>query len=160
MRQILSWAWLLMLVACTNSANETQKPSSLSNTGLTDQDKEYFQKVTVNAYEGFSKGNRQPYIDRYSQNAIVMAPNLETLNGKEAINKFILEYPPIQVEFPIVEIIGNSNHANIRGTYVINDTTGKFLDKGKYVSIWQKDSTGKWAITHDIWNSDIPIPNK
>ena len=158
MKQIHLWAGLLLLVGCTSPTNENQKTLSASNTGLTDKDKEFFQKVTVNAYESFTKGNRAPYIDRYSADAIVMVPNMETLKGKEAIKQFILAYPSIQVEFPIVEILGNSNHANIRGTYVINDTSGKFLDRGKYVSIWQKDTTGRWELTRDIWNSDIPLP--
>ena len=158
MKQIHLWAVLLLFVACTSPNNENQKTLSASNTGLTDEDKEFFQKVTVNAYESFTKGNRAPYIERYSADAIVMVPNMESLEGKEAIKQFILAYPSIQVEFPIVEILGTSNHANIRGKYVINDTTGKFLDKGKYVSIWQKDTTGRWVLTRDIWNSDIPIP--
>jgi ketosteroid isomerase-like protein len=158
MKQILLWAGLFILAACTSSTNgkqETTSPHPAS--GLTDKDKEFFQKVTVNAYESFNKGDRAPYIDRYSPNAFYMAPNLETLKGKEAIREFILTYPSIHVEFPIEEILGTSNHVNIRGTYVINDTTGKFLDKGKYVSIWQKDTARNWVLTHDIYNSDVSL---
>lgn len=160
MKQILFSACFLLLAACTTSTNENQKASSTPGTGLTDMDKEFFQNATVNAYESFTKGDRNPYIDRYSPDVIVMAPNNETVKGKEAAREFVLSYPSVHVEFPIVEILGSSHHANVRGTYLINDTTGKFLDKGKYVSIWQKDSTGKWMLTHDIWNSDIPIQNE
>lgn len=131
---------------------------SASTTGLTDMDKEFFQKVTVNAYESFSKGDRAPYINRYSSDAIFMAPNMETMKGRDAIKEWVNSYPSIHLEFPIVEILGTANHANVRGTYVINDTTGKFMDKGKYVSVWQKDANGNWNITHDIFNSDIPVP--
>ena len=159
MKQILLCAGLFIVGACTSSTNENQKTAStFSATGLTDNDKEFFQKVTVNAYESFNRGNRAPYIDRYSPDAIHMAPNMESLKGKEAIKEFVLTYPSVHVEFPIVEILGSSNHANVRGTYVINDTTGKFLDKGKYVSIWQKDTAGNWVLTHDIYNSDVALP--
>ncbi len=125
--------------------------------GLTDQDKEYFQKVTINAYEGVSKGDMEPYVNRFSTDAIYMAPNTETIKGKEAIQDYLNSYPPILLEFPIVEIFGTSDHANIRGTFTITDPDGNFMDKGKYLSVWQKSTDGNWQLTHDIFNSDIPI---
>ena len=125
--------------------------------GLTDQNKEFFQKVTINAYESWNNGDREPYVNRYSTDVIVMAPNLETINGMDAVVDYINSYPPIHIEFPIAEIIGTSDHANIRGTYVITDPDGNFMDKGKYLSVWQKSTDGNWQLTHDIYNSDIPI---
>ena len=161
MKQILLWAGLFTLAACTSSTDQKQETASTPTvTGLTDKDKEFFQKVTVNAYESFTKGDRAPYVNRYSADAIYMAPNMETIKGKEAIKNFVNSYPSVHVEFPIVEILGTSNHANVRGTYVITDTTGKFMDKGKYLSVFQKDADGNWAITHDIFNSDIPVPTE
>ena len=125
--------------------------------GLTDLDKEYFQKVTTNASEGVSKGDLEPYVNRYSTDAIYMAPKLETINGRDAIRDYLNSYPPMLVEYPIVEIFGTSNHANIRGTYISTDPDGNFMDKGKYLSVWQKAADGNWQLTHDIFNSDIPI---
>lgn len=155
MKRIFLWAALFTIAACTSSTDQKQATSSA---GLTDKDKEFFQKVTVNAYESFSKGDRAPYINRYSADAIYMAPNMETIKGRDAIKEYVNSYPSTHLEFPIVEILGTSNHANVRGTYVVNDTTGKFMDKGKYVSVWQKDADGNWHLTHDIFNSDIPVP--
>jgi len=161
MKQILLWAGLFTLAACTSSTDQKQETTSTpSATGLTDKDKEFFQKVTVNAYESFSKGDRAPYINRYSADAIYMAPNMETMKGKDAIKEYVNSYPPLHVEFPIVEILGTANHANVRGTYVINDTTGKLMDKGKYLSVFQKDANGNWSITHEIFNSDMPVPTE
>ena len=141
------FAGIILFTSCDSPATAS----------LTDKDKEFFQKVTVNAYESFNKDDRVPYVNRYSADAIFMAPNSETIKGKDAIKKFVDSYPRVHVVFPIVEILGTATHANIRGTYVITDTTGKFMDKGKYVSIWQKDSNGNWSLTHDIYNSDIPV---
>ena len=125
--------------------------------GLTDQDKEFFQKITITAYESASKGDWEPYVNRYSTDVIVMAPNVETINGRDAALDHVNSNPPMHIEFPIVEIIGTSDHANIRGTYVITDPDGNFMDKGKYLSVWQKSTDGNWQLTHDIYNSDIPI---
>ena len=125
---------------------------------LTDQDRAFFQKVTVDAYESFSRDDREPYVNRYAEDAIFMAPNMEAIIGKDAIKEYVYTYPRVKLEFPIVEIIGNANHANVRGTFIINDSDGNFLDKGKYISVWQKNAEGNWQLTHDIFNSDIPAP--
>ena len=113
--------------------------------------------MTTNAYESASKGDWEPYVNRYSTDVIYMAPNMETINGKEAIQDYLNSYPPILIEFPIVEIFGKSDHANIRGTFTITDPDGNFMDKGKYLSVWQKAADGNWQLTHDIFNSDIPL---
>ena len=159
MKQIFLWVGLLLLAACTSTTEKNQQTlSSQSDNALTDKDKEYFQNVTVNAGQTFTKGDHTAWVDRYSSDALVMVPHMESLKGKEAIKEFGLSYPPVHIELSLVEILGTSNYANARGTYLINDTTGKFLDKGKFLNVWQKDSTGKWEMTHDIWNSDVPLP--
>src|SRR5262245_26963995 len=113
MKQIFLWVGLMLLAACTSSNDKNQQTlSSQSDNALTDKDKEFFQKVTVNAGETFTKGDRTTWIDRYSSDALVMAPHMETLKGKEAIKEFGFSYPPVHLELSIVEILGNSNFAN------------------------------------------------
>ncbi|MFZ9004609.1 MAG: hypothetical protein ACO20F_08715 [Robiginitalea sp.] len=41
--------------------------------------------------------------------------------------------------------------------YLITDSDGNFMDKGKYLRVWQKSEDGTWELTHDIWNSDVPL---
>ena len=150
--RVITIASCLLISIILFTSCESPTPS-----GLTDSDKEYFQSVTTNAYESWNSGDREPYVNRYSPDAIFMAPNLETLNGRDAIQEFAISYPEIHLEFPIVEIFGTAGHVNIRGTYVITDPDGTFMDKGKYLSVWQKSTDGNWQLTHDIYNSDLPI---
>ena len=158
MKKVLFLAGLFVLAACTSCTDEMQKTASAtSSAALSDQDKDFFQKVTVNAGETFTKGNLA-WTDRYSPDAIVMVPHMESLKGMQAIREYGLSFPPVHLELSVVEMLGTSHHANVLGKYVINDSTGKLLDKGKFVNIWQKDPTGKWSMTHDIWNSDVPLP--
>ena len=42
------------------------------------------------------------------------------------------------------------------GVYVFSDKDGNELDKGKYITLWRKES-GKWKIFRDCVNSDLPI---
>lgn len=139
-----------------------EKQSTMSTntgaSGLTDADLAYFKKVTTHAYESWNQGDRKPYVERYTYDTVYMAPNSDAITGMEAIREYVMAYPDIKVEFPPEEIFGTANHANIRGTYVINDPEGNFLDKGKYLSVWQKSQEGQWNITHDIFNSDLPVP--
>lgn len=139
---------VLLFTSCESSA-----PA-----GLTDEDKAYFHEMTTNAYESWNKELREPYLDRYSDDAIYMAPNVETIEGIAGIREYVISFPDVKIGFPIVDIWGNSELANIRGTFVINDPDGNLLDKGKYVSVWQKSAAGNWQLTHDIFNSDMPLP--
>ncbi len=43
-------------------------------------------------------------------------------------------------------------------TYTATDKSGKVLDKGKYLTVFERKN-GKWMIVRDIWNSDTPLPN-
>jgi ketosteroid isomerase-like protein len=86
-----------------------------------------------------------------------MAPNLESMIGKEAIHTFATSFPDIQVKFNTVEITGSAHYAYVGGTFVISDSTGTILDKGKYASLWEKSADDVWQITRDIFNSDLPV---
>jgi ketosteroid isomerase-like protein len=41
------------------------------------------------------------------------------------------------------------------GTY--SATFGETTDKGKYVTIWRKQSDGSWKVIEDMFNSDLPM---
>ena len=137
--------------------NQSTVNTNTNSAEITDTDRDYFEKITAHAYESWNQGDRKPYVERYTDNSVYMAPNTGAITGKEAIREYVMAYPDIKVEFPFEEIFGSANHANIRGTYVISDPEGNFLDKGKYLSVWQKNQAGQWHITHDIFNSDLPV---
>jgi ketosteroid isomerase-like protein len=61
------------------------------------------------------------------------------------------------VELGVVEIWGNADMANVQGKYAATNPQGNLFDKSKFISTWKKDAADRWKITHDIWNSDIPV---
>lgn len=124
---------------------------------LTEADRQYFEEATAKAQDGWNSGDREPYVNRYSTDAIFMAPNLETIHGKEAIHTFATSFPDVNVKFTTVEITGAANYAYVRGTFVVSDSTGAILDKGKYASLWEKSADDMWQLTRDIFNSDLPV---
>jgi ketosteroid isomerase-like protein len=132
---------------------------SLTSSQLTDQDREYFQTVYANIGKSWNEGNRQPYLDRFTDNTVLMVPNQEVISDLSSIKQLVNAFPKINIEFTVTEIWGNSSQANVAGVYDVTDVQGNIFDQGKFISLWQKDGEGNWKITHDIWNSDLPATN-
>ncbi len=138
----------IILISCS--------PSS-SNNVLTEDDKQHFKDVTTQVQDSWNQGNREPYVNRFSSDAIFMAPNMETIQGKEAIRAFANSFPELRLKFSIVEILGSAEYAYVRGSFVVTSPADSLLDKGKYLSIWKKAMDSQWQLTHDIFNSDFPV---
>jgi ketosteroid isomerase-like protein len=72
-------------------------------------------------------------------------------------------FPPIgELKLTSVEVVGASDHAVVRGVYSMTlmppGATVAIADTGKYVELWRKQQDGRWLISWDIFNSDIPLP--
>lgn len=52
------------------------------------------------------------------------------------------------------EVAGSGDVAYTTGTYQMS--MGGANDKGKYVTVWRKQTDGSWKATEDIFNSDMP----
>jgi ketosteroid isomerase-like protein len=124
---------------------------------LTEADKQYIRDATANVQDGWNRGQREPYVNRFSADAVFMAANMEAVVGKDAIRSFANSFPEIKIEYSIIEIMGSAEYAYVRGAYNITNPTDTLLDKGKYISIWKKFPEDKWLLTHDIFNSDLPV---
>lgn len=100
----------------------------------------------------------------YSDDAILMLPNIPTLTGKEPIRalwKSMLESPTFSGGWKAtkVEVARAGDLAYISGNYEFTeqDDNGKpITDKGKYVEIWRKQADGSWKCVADMFNSDLP----
>lgn len=130
---------------------------SSSPSVLTEVDKQYIRNLTANVEEGWNRGEREPYVSRFSDDAVFMAANMETVVGKDAIRSFANSFPKIKIKYFIIEIMGTEEYAYVRGAYNVTDPADTLLDKGKYISIWKKLPGNKWLLTHDIFNSDLPV---
>jgi uncharacterized protein (TIGR02246 family) len=136
-----------LFLTCKSPAGDT----------LSDADKQYFSDVMAKVQDGWNRGDRETYVNRYSAEAIYMAPHMETLKGKDAIRSFVTAFPEGQVEFNVVAIIGSGEYAYVQGTFLATDSTDAVLDKGKFVNLWKKSQDNQWQVTHDIFNSDLPV---
>jgi len=103
-------------------------------------------------------------ISYYSDDAVVMPPNIPTLTGKEPIRtlwKSILESPSFSGGWNAtkVEVARSGDLAYVNGNYEFNekDERGKpIVDKGKFLEVWKKQPDGSWKCVADMFNSDLP----
>ena len=124
---------------------------------LTDADKQYMKDLTTSAQDGWNRGDREPYVNRFSADALYMPPNLETVVGKDAIRTIANSFPELKIQFNILEMQGSGDYAYVRGAFIVTSPADSLLDKGKFLSVWKKFPEGNWLMTHDIFSSELPI---
>jgi ketosteroid isomerase-like protein len=99
-----------------------------------------------------------------AEDAIYLGEGVPLVSGKEAITQawrqeeqlpgFSLTWQPDSAEISTSGELGytfGSNEVNL-----INATGVRTTTKGKYVTIWRKQSDGSWKVVVDITNSDGP----
>ena len=123
-----------------------------------DSDKQYIKELTTSAQDGWNRGDRDPYVNRFSSDAVYMPPNSETVVGKDAIRTFVNSFPEVKIQYHVMEIMGSADYAYVRGAFTVTSPADTLLDKGKFLSVWKKFPNDKWLLTHDIFSSDLPIP--
>ena len=106
--------------------------------------------------------NAQAIVDNfYAPDAVVMAPNMPALRGREALRQFwagFLTTGAIDLTLTSDNVTQRDDIAVEMGHYdlTITPKDGPVAkDKGKYVVMWKK-SKGRWWAVEDIFNSDMP----
>ena len=103
-------------------------------------------------------------ISYYTDDAMVMLPNIPTLTGKEPIRslwKNMLDSPSFGGGWKAskVEVARSGDLAYVSGSYEFaeKDDSGKpITDKGKYLEVWRKQADGGWKCVAGMFNSDLP----
>lgn len=103
-------------------------------------------------------------ISYYTDDAVLMPPNIPTLTGKEPIRalwKSMLDSPSFVGGWKAtkVEVARSGDLAYVSGNYEFTekDDSGKpITDKGKYLEVWRKQFDGSWKCVAGMFNSDLP----
>ena len=100
----------------------------------------------------------------YAENASVMAPNMPTANGRDAIREMfagMFRSGSFQLHIAVDNVVANGPLAVERGRYHLTFTPAgggtAVPDSGKYLVHWHR-MNGDWKIVDDIWNSSVPMP--
>ena len=95
----------------------------------------------------------------YAANGVVHPPNAKRVKSRPAIEAFWAEIMEsgIGAATSDTEVNANGDIGYKVGTYMLTDPAGAPLDVGKYVEVWHYID-GRWLMLHDIYNSDMPLP--
>jgi uncharacterized protein (TIGR02246 family) len=110
----------------------------------------------------FKRGDAAGLAALYTENGQVLAPNIDLLTGKEAIQAFwqaLFDMGIKGIKLKVVEVENHGDTAIEVSKYTVHGEEGQELDKGKYIVIW-KQKGGQWKLHRDIYNSNMPAPEK
>lgn len=100
----------------------------------------------------------------YAQDAALLPPNQERLDGPAAIQQFFAGMQQVNASMVIaptvIVVAASGDLAMEEGTWTVTMPTpdgGTFSDNGKYLVGWKKID-GTWLMERDIWNSDNAPP--
>lgn len=103
---------------------------------------------------------------RYTDDAVLMTPGSDPLNGKDAITKMLTTMvadPALSLKFQATKVDAASagDAAWSEGTYTLTmtDSQSKKIvnDKGSYVTVYKKQADGSWKAVSDIASSSMPM---
>ena len=95
----------------------------------------------------------------------LMVPNMSNVRGNAAIKSFLKEQfsdPNFTLKWgaDTVEVAKSGDLGYTQGTYVMTMTDAKtkkvVTEKGKYATVFKKQSDGSWRAVADINNADAP----
>jgi uncharacterized protein (TIGR02246 family) len=109
-----------------------------------------------------AKGDGAALAALYSPDGQVMPAGSDPIRGAEAIQKFwqgALDSGVAAIGLKTIEVFGHGPTATEVGAYELRDKSGKVLDHGKYIVIWQH-ADGKWKLLRDMFSTNVPPPKK
>ena len=99
----------------------------------------------------------------FTGNAIQMPPHATANFGVAQIGEWAERFfrmPRLHVSLTVGTMELSGDRAVETGEFTVEmipeGSKKDFRNHGKYLRVYQRLSVGGWAISHDIWNSDLP----
>lgn len=155
MRLVAVTAAMLMMAA---GLSAQQKPAGADEAAIA--------KIRTAYQSAAGAGDGVALAKLYAPDGIEMPPHAPAAKGRagiEAFHKaFGQQWMMHGMTIAATETKVSGDTAYDLGTYtqgIMSMKGGPQIDdKGKYVVLLKKDGSGRWWITHAIWNSDLPPP--
>ncbi len=117
--------------------------------------------ISSSRAQAFNEGNAAGIAKYFTEDAYLMAPDLETQRGQKAIEAYyqaIFDQYETVLESGYEDVVVEGNLAYGRGFAKVTLTDRKTKEKSyttaKYLNILERQIDGSWLTTHDIWNGN------
>jgi ketosteroid isomerase-like protein len=113
--------------------------------------------------EAFNAGDAAGVARHYAQNARVLPPNADIVEGRAAIEAFFAVLIEMGATLGL-RMIGMHESPDLCaevGYYELSFTPpggGPITDAGKGLIVWTRDPDGSWLIAEDMFSSSLPAP--
>ncbi len=159
---------ILFLAACSPAAkpaaDSTITATAAAGTTAATDDSQGVRDVNAAWFKAYNAHDATALSVLYADDAVLYMPGMPMARGREAIKAAYQKDLDAMAKAGYMNNMGTTSEAATSGdlgyeanTFTVTDKTGKKIDTGKYVTVFMRKD-GKWQITRDIWNSDMPAP--
>jgi uncharacterized protein (TIGR02246 family) len=158
MKRLIPATVMLFLAACA------QAPTPAADTR--DADVKAIREIDAEMQRAWIAKDSDKLGSYYAANGSLMIPNMPAVKGGAAISATAKELfaadPTLSLTFQSnnIEVSKAGDLAYSEGTYALmaTDQVSKrpVTEKGKYVTVFQKQADNSWKIVADINNADVP----
>ena len=160
---VLALALFLTQVGCTRPAGESDTESDAS-TRRTD-DVQAILELEQGVFDAQIAGDFEAWLGFFTDDAVVMVPNLPALMDKAAIRRWNAPYFEQyhlheESDSREVEVSGDWGYIRAHWIWTLTPKDGGEVVKDTGNSIWivRRQPDGSWKISRGIYNSENPIP--
>ncbi len=100
-----------------------------------------------------NRGDADALMELYAEDAVLLPPDHEPIQGREAIREFWRQGTDQGLEVSTLRVDTDGKLGYLVGRYKLPATQDEPADSGKYVMCLQRQVDGSWKLTADIWNS-------
>jgi ketosteroid isomerase-like protein len=143
---------LLGVVTCGTQATD----------GPTEADRATIRDAVQAQLAAAKAGDSAAWAAWFTDDAIVLRPHGEAVEGRSAIQTWLAALPPIsEFRAEVLEIEGQRELLVSRSAYSLAMTLPNaimFRDEGKGIQVYRRQADGTWKVWREIYNSDLPLP--
>ena len=151
---------VVILVSCNNKAEE---PMVKDEAKTVDFDMSAAKTAIENNNTSFENSFKQrdtmALSNHYTKDAVIYPPEMEPITTADVPGCFgeFRRWGTAEINLNTTSVTGDEDHLLELGTWEIFGADKSKLDNGKFMAVWKKED-GAWKISHDIWNTNNPIP--
>lgn len=129
---------------------------------VTDEVEALISKIGQEWAQHWNAGDLDRLTQAFAPDAVYMPPHHAAIHGRDAIREYLktpLKHGVNDLTYEVTFIKHSGDLAYDVGRYSMSlprPEGGRRQDRGKYLTVWQRQADGQWKIAADTFSSDLP----